>query len=89
MMKARTDGPAASLSGSVNAVSAGPINTLAARGVAGFTEILAVVAEKAPLRRNVALEEVAGAALFLVSPLAGGITGEILHVDCGHHILGL
>jgi enoyl-[acyl-carrier protein] reductase I len=73
----------------VNAVSAGPINTLAARGISGFTDILEVVAEKAPLRRNVKPTEVADTAVFLVSPLSSGITGEIIYVDCGYHILGL
>ena len=73
----------------VNAVSAGPINTLAARGVSGFTEILDVVAQRAPLRRNVDVEEVAKAALFLLSPLSSGITGEVLYVDCGFHIVGI
>ena len=72
----------------VNAISAGPVNTLAARGISGFTEILGVVAEKAPLRRNVELEEIAGAALFLTSRLSGGVTGEVLHVDSGYHVLG-
>jgi enoyl-[acyl-carrier protein] reductase I len=73
----------------VNAVSAGPVNTLAARGIAGFTDILDVVAEKAPLRRNVELEEIAGAAVFFLSPLSTGVTGEVLYVDCGYNILGL
>ena len=73
----------------VNAISAGPINTLAARGISGFTEILNVVSEKAPLRRNVEVSEVADAALFLTSPLATGVTGEVLHVDSGYHVLGL
>jgi enoyl-[acyl-carrier protein] reductase I len=73
----------------VNAISAGPINTLAARGISGFTDILDVVAQRAPLRRNVELEEVAGTGLFLLSGLSSGITGEVIHVDCGYHILGL
>ncbi len=73
----------------VNAISAGPVNTLAARGISGFTNILAHVAEKAPLRRNVEIEEVANTALFLASPLSSGITGEVIYVDCGFHILGL
>ncbi|MBI4583518.1 MAG: enoyl-ACP reductase [Planctomycetes bacterium] len=73
----------------VNAISAGPINTLAARGISGFTNILAHVAEKAPLRRNVEIEEVAHTALFLASPLSSGITGEVIYVDCGFHLLGL
>jgi enoyl-[acyl-carrier protein] reductase I len=73
----------------VNAISAGPINTLAARGISGFTNILEHVAKRAPLRRNVEVEEVAKAALFLASQLSSGITGEVLHVDCGYHILGV
>jgi enoyl-[acyl-carrier protein] reductase I len=73
----------------VNAVSAGPVNTLAARGISGFTEILDVVAERSPLGRNVEIEEVANTALFLLSPLSSGITGEVIHVDCGYHIVGI
>jgi enoyl-[acyl-carrier protein] reductase I len=73
----------------VNAVSAGPVNTLAARGISGFTGILDVVAQKAPLRRNVEIEEVANTALFLLSPLSSGITGEVIYVDCGFNIVGL
>jgi enoyl-[acyl-carrier protein] reductase I len=73
----------------VNAVSAGPINTLAARGISGFTEILDHVAKRAPMARNVNVEEVASAAVFLLSPLASGITGEVLYVDCGYNIVGL
>ena len=73
----------------VNAVSAGPINTLAARGISGFTGMLKHHAEKAPLKRNVELEEVANAALFLLSSMSSGITGEVLYVDCGYHIMGM
>src|SRR4051794_29682402 len=73
----------------VNAISAGPVNTLAARGIKGFTTMLKHHAEKAPLRRNVELEEVANAALFLASPMSSGITGEVLYVDCGYSIVGL
>jgi enoyl-[acyl-carrier protein] reductase I len=73
----------------VNAVSAGPINTLAARGISGFTEILDVVAQRSPLQRNVDVEEVANAAVFLLSPLSSGITGEVIYVDCGYHIVGI
>ena len=73
----------------VNAVSAGPINTLAARGIAGFTDILDHVAETAPLKRNVEVEEVANATLFLLSPLSTGVTGETLHVDCGYNVVAL
>lgn len=73
----------------VNAVSAGPINTLAARGVSGFLEILDHHAGKAPLRRNVESREVGDAACFLVSSLASGITGEVLYVDTGFNIMGI
>lgn len=73
----------------VNAISAGPISTLAARGISGFTQMLRAVAEKAPLRRNTEQEEVADAALFLCSPMGRGVTGEVLHVDCGYHIIGM
>ena len=71
----------------VNAVSAGPINTLAARGVGNLSAMLRHHAERAPLRRNVEAREVGNAALFLLSPLASGITGEVLHVDCGFNIM--
>jgi enoyl-[acyl-carrier protein] reductase I len=73
----------------VNAISAGPVNTLAARGIRGFTTMLKHAAEKAPLRRNVELEEIGNAALFLVSNMASGITGEVLYVDCGYNVVGL
>jgi enoyl-[acyl-carrier protein] reductase I len=73
----------------VNAISAGPVNTLAARGIAGFTLMLKHHAEKAPLRRNVTLEEIGNAALFLTSNMSTGITGEVLYVDCGYNIVGL
>lgn len=73
----------------VNAISAGPVNTLAARGVRGFTDMLKYSAEKAPLRRNVKLEEIGNAALFLCSDMSSAITGEVLYVDCGYNIIGL
>lgn len=73
----------------VNGISAGPVNTLAARGIKGFTTMLKHHAEKAPMRRNIELEEVGGTALFLALPWSGGITGEIIHVDCGYHAVGL
>ena len=73
----------------VNAISAGPINTLAARGISGFTDILGQVAERAPLKRNVELEEVAGTSVFLASNLSSGITGEVIYVDCGYNIVGI
>ena len=73
----------------VNAVSAGPVQTLAARGISGFTDMMKIVESKAPLRRNVEIGEVANAAVFLLSPLSSGITGETLYVDCGFNILGM
>ena len=73
----------------VNAISAGPVKTLSARGVGGFTSILDQMKETAPLRRNVEPSEVANTALFLASPLSSGITGEVIHVDCGYHIVAL
>jgi len=72
----------------VNAISAGPIKTLAARGVGGLSEMLGIHAEKAPLGRNVEVSEVASAGLFLASDLSSGITGEIIYVDCGYNIMG-
>ncbi len=73
----------------VNAISAGPVKTLAAMGISGFGEILKRVEEKAPLRRNITQEDVSGVALFLASPLSRGVTGEIIYVDSGYNIMGL
>ena len=73
----------------VNAISAGPIRTLAASGIKGLRQMLAHVSEAAPLRRNVTTEDVGNAASFLVSDLAGGITGEVLYVDAGYNIVGM
>jgi enoyl-[acyl-carrier protein] reductase I len=73
----------------VNAISAGPLNTLAARGVSGFTGFREQVAHVAPLRRNIEQSEVGDAALFLSSPWARGITGEILFVDAGYNVMGV
>src|SRR5206468_9216280 len=72
----------------VNAVSAGPIKTLAAAGISGFSGILQVYRERAPLRRNVDTSEVADAALFLLSPQSRAVTGEIMMVDAGFHVSG-
>lgn len=73
----------------VNGISAGPIKTLAAAGIPGFRKMLSRVAEIAPLRRNVTLEDVGNAAAFLCSDLAAGITGEILYVDSGYSSVGM
>lgn len=73
----------------VNGVSAGPVNTLAARGISGFTKMLEFHRQKAALGRNIEVEEVGNTALFLLSPLASGITGEIIYVDAGYRIVGM
>jgi enoyl-[acyl-carrier protein] reductase I len=73
----------------VNGISAGPIKTLAAAGIGGFRKMLSRVAEVAPLRRNVTLEDVGNTAAFLCSDLAGGITGEIIYVDGGFSTVGM
>jgi enoyl-[acyl-carrier protein] reductase I len=73
----------------VNAISAGPIKTLAARGIGDFATILDKVTERAPLHRNVEQAEIGNTALFLSSDLASGITGEVTYVDCGFNITGI
>ncbi len=73
----------------INAISAGPIKTLAAAGVGGFNQIAGHVAERAPLRKNISQEEVAGAAVYLSSPLARGVTGEVHFVDSGYNVIGM
>ncbi len=73
----------------VNAVSAGPVKTLAAAGIGGFSTILGVVREKAPLRRAIDSAEVGDAAVFLLGPAGRGITGEVLMVDAGYHAIGM
>lgn len=73
----------------VNAISAGPIKTLAAAGVGGFNQILSTVEERAPLHRNITQEEVAKSALYLCSDLSSGVTGEIHFVDAGYNITGI
>ncbi|WP_439528224.1 enoyl-ACP reductase FabI [Pannonibacter sp.] len=73
----------------VNAISAGPIKTLAASGIGDFRYILKWNEYNAPLRRTVTIEEVGDAALFLCSDLSRGVTGEIQHVDCGYHVVGM
>ena len=72
----------------VNAISAGPVKTLAARGISGFGDMLKAHAERAPLKRNVDVNEVAETAVFLASDAGAGITGEVLYVDCGYNIMG-
>lgn len=72
----------------VNAISSGPVRTLSAKGVSGFNEIMGTMEEKAPLRRNVDQAEIGDATLFFLCDLSRGITGEVLHVDGGYHILG-
>jgi enoyl-[acyl-carrier protein] reductase I len=73
----------------VNAVSAGPIKTLAAAAISGFSDILQVYRDRAPMRRNIDASEVARLAAFLLSDEASGITGEIVHADAGYHITGI
>src|SRR5467141_2325732 len=72
----------------VNAISAGPIKTLAARGISGLSDMLKAHRETAPLQRNVEVAEVGSAGVFLASDASSGITGEVLHVDCGYNIMG-
>lgn len=73
----------------VNAISPGPLNTLSARGVSGFTNFLDIFTDRAPLHRTIEQDEAADAALFLCSPLARAITGEVLYVDAGYNIMGV
>lgn len=73
----------------VNAISAGPLNTLAARGISGFTDMQKIHADRSPMRRNITQDEVGDAALFLASPLSTGITGTVLYVDAGYNIMAL
>jgi enoyl-[acyl-carrier protein] reductase I len=72
----------------VNAISAGPVRTISSSGVGEFQSMLALYESFSPLRRNIVVDEVGKAGLFLVSDLASGITGENLHVDCGYHVMG-
>jgi enoyl-[acyl-carrier protein] reductase I len=73
----------------VNAISAGPIKTLAASGIGDFRYILKWNELNAPLKRNVTIDDVGGAALYLLSDLGSGVTGEVHHVDCGYHVVGM
>jgi enoyl-[acyl-carrier protein] reductase I len=73
----------------VNAISAGPINTLAARGISGFTEMLRHYEQRAPLKRNIEPTELGTSGLFLASDLSSAMTGQVLYVDCGYEIMGM
>ncbi len=73
----------------VNALSPGPVNTLSARGVRGFTDMLHLAADRSPLKRNVTHEEIGASAVFLASDGSSGISGEVIHVDAGYHVVGL
>src|SRR3984893_12104376 len=73
----------------VSAISAGPINTLAARGIGDFNYILKWNRLNSPLKRNVTIQDVGGAGLYLLSDLSAGVSGEIHHVDCGYHVVGM
>ena len=73
----------------VNAISAGPLDTLSARGIGGFQDMKRLHAQTAPLKRNISIEEVAKTALFLCSDLSSGITGSIIPVDAGYHIMAV
>ncbi len=73
----------------VNAISAGPIKTLAASGIGDFSYILKWNKYNAPLGRNVELEEIGGAGLYMLSDLSKAVTGEVHHVDCGYHTVGM
>lgn len=73
----------------VNALSAGPVKTLAAKGIGNFDILLKVNAERSPMKRNITLEEVGGSGLYLLSDLSRGVTGEVHHVDCGFHSIAL
>jgi enoyl-[acyl-carrier protein] reductase I len=73
----------------VNAISAGPVRTLAAKGIPGFADMEDVIAQRAPLRRNIEAGDVGNAALYLCSPLSAMVTGTTLYVDSGYHAMGM
>jgi enoyl-[acyl-carrier protein] reductase I len=73
----------------VNAISAGPINTLAARGIGGFAQMLKHYEEHAPLKRNIDPQELGSAGLFLASDMSTGTTGQVLYVDSGYEVMGM
>ena len=76
-------------SGSGHSISAGPVNTLAARGIAGFTQMLKHYEERAPLKRNLEPKELGTTGLFLASDMSTATTGQVVYVDCGYEIMGL
>jgi len=73
----------------VNGISAGPIKTLAASGIKDFGKLLKVVADASPIRRNVTIDDVGKAGVYFLSDLSAGVTGEVHHVDCGYHVVGM
>jgi enoyl-[acyl-carrier protein] reductase I len=73
----------------VNGISYGPVKTLAANGISDFRYILKWNQYNSPLKRNVSLEDVGGAGLYMLSDLSSGVSGEIHHVDCGYHVVGM
>jgi enoyl-[acyl-carrier protein] reductase I len=73
----------------INAISAGPIRTISSSGIGDFPYILKWNQYNSPLKRNVSIEDVGGAGLYLLSPLSAGVTGEVHHVDCGYHVVGM
>ena len=73
----------------VNAISAGPVRTLAARGIAGFSQMEGVIAERSALKRGIDADDVGQAGLYLLSPMAASVTGTVLYVDAGYHAMGL
>jgi enoyl-[acyl-carrier protein] reductase I len=73
----------------VNAISAGPVNTLAARGISGFTQMLKHYEERAPLKRNLDPKELGTTGLFLASDMSTATTGQVVYVDCGYEIMGM
>jgi enoyl-[acyl-carrier protein] reductase I len=73
----------------VNAISAGPVRTLAAKGIPGFDEMESVIEQRSPLQRNIEAADVGNAALYLCSPLAAMVTGTTLYVDSGYHAMGM
>jgi enoyl-[acyl-carrier protein] reductase I len=73
----------------VNAISAGPLDTLSSRVISGYRDMKRIHAERSPMGRNITLDEVANTALFLCSGMSSGITGEVIHVDTGYHIMGI